>query len=51
MSTLPFPIIDGYALDTKQRCNLKFKALVIEQFNDLRKSKAFRSKPGACLTT
>jgi hypothetical protein len=44
MSTLPFPIIDGFPLNTKQRCNLKFKALAIEQFIDLRRSKAFRSK-------
>lgn len=44
MSALPFPVLDGFILDTTQRCNLTFKALAIEQYNDLRRSRAFRSK-------
>lgn len=44
MSTLPFPTIDGYMLDTKQRCNMRYKALAIEQFQALRRSRAFRTK-------
>jgi hypothetical protein len=44
MSTLPFPVIDGFILDTDQRCDLQFKALAVEQYHDLRRSKAFRSK-------
>ena len=48
MSTKPFPVIDGFILDTKERCNLKFKSLAIEQYNSLRRLKAYRGK-GWCI--
>jgi hypothetical protein len=48
MSTIAFPIIDGFVLKTHLRCNLKFGALAIEQYEDLRRSRAFRSK-GWCV--
>ena len=44
MSTLPYPIIDGFTQKTLLRCNLTFGALAIEQYNDLRRSRSFRSK-------
>jgi hypothetical protein len=44
MSALPYPILDGFVLKTLQRCNLKFSALAIEQYNALRRLKAYRSK-------
>jgi hypothetical protein len=44
MSTLPYPILDGFCLKTLQRCNLTFGALAIEQYNALRRLRAFRSK-------
>lgn len=39
---LPYPVVDGFLLDTLERCNMKFEALAIEQFHDLRRSAAFR---------
>jgi hypothetical protein len=44
MSNLLLPIEDGFILDTTQRCNLTFKSLAIEQYNNLRRSRAFRSR-------
>jgi hypothetical protein len=43
-SSLPYPILDGFRLKTLLRCNLTFGALAIEQFNALRRVRAFRSK-------
>jgi hypothetical protein len=48
MSTLPYPILDGFCLDTSLRCDLTFGALAIEQYNSLRRVRAFRSK-GWCV--
>ena len=44
MSALPYPILDGFCLKTLQRCNLTFGALAIEQYNALRRLRAYRSK-------
>jgi hypothetical protein len=43
-SNLPYPILDGFRLNTLLRCDLTFGALAIEQFNSLRRTRAFRSK-------
>jgi hypothetical protein len=48
MSTAPYPILDGFRLNTLLRCDLTFGSLAIEQYNALRRVRAFRSK-GWCV--
>lgn len=46
--TQQYPPLDGFQLDTTLRCNLTFKSLAIEQYDTLRRVRAFRSK-GWCV--
>lgn len=39
-----FPVTDGFALSTKQRCGLTFRDIVVEQYDALRRASAMRNK-------
>jgi hypothetical protein len=43
-SAMDYPIIDGFTLKTNLRCNLTFRSMAIQQYESLRRSRAFRTK-------
>lgn len=39
-----YPVTDGYNLSTKFRCALRYRDLAVQQYEELRRSGAYRSK-------
>lgn len=39
-----YPVIDGFVFASQQRCGLRFRDVVLEQFEALRRAGGFRSK-------
>ena len=45
VNSLPdYPVIDGFLLSTKLRCNLTFKSLALQQWEALRRAGSFKTK-------
>jgi hypothetical protein len=43
-----YPIMDGFTLNTSLRCNLRFRALALQNFEGMRRASGFRSKYWLC---